>query len=241
MKTVVISLKKSVERRTASQQYLNQYDIKFEFLDAVDGRVGKHSLLERYNEKEFLLNYGRKAVPGEVGCYSSHLLAWQYCVNVNEPIIIFEDDFILSENFLSAIATTEKLIDRYGFIRLEPTKKKPQVLIKKEGDFSLIKFLKVPQCLTCYAISPDVAKALLLKSEEITCPVDVFVRNVAMHKQSIYGLEPYFCYPGGVFCSEIGKRKREQSKTIQQRACILLRKIKNMTRNFIEHVRQFIG
>lgn len=239
MKAVVISLKKSVARRIASQQYLNQYNIKFEFLDAVDGRVDKHALLDRYNEKEFLLNYGRKAVPGEIGCYASHLLAWQYCVDVNEPIIVFEDDFILSEDFLSAIATTEKLIDRYGFIRLEPTRKKPQILIRKEGDFSLIKFLKVPQCLTCYAICPDVAQALILKSAEITCPVDVFVRNVAMHKQRIYGLEPYFCSSGGSG-SEIGKREREQFKTIQQRAGILLRKIKNTTRNFIEHTRQFI-
>lgn len=239
MKAVVISLKKSVGRRIASEQYLNQYDIKFEFLDAVDGRVDKHALLDRYNEKEFLLNYGRKAVPGEIGCYASHLLAWQYCVDVNEPIIVFEDDFILSEDFLSVIAATEKLIDRYGFIRLEPTKKKPQILIRKEGNFSLIKFLKVPQCLTCYAIYPDVAKALILKSAEITCPVDVFVRNVAMHKQRIYGLEPYFCSSGGGV-SEIGKREREQFKTIQQRAGILLRKIKNTTQNFIEHTRQFI-
>ena len=241
MKTVVISLKKSVARRIASQQSLNRYNIKFEFLDAVDGRVDKHPLLERYNENEFLLNYGRKAVPGEIGCYASHFLAWQYCIDANQPILIFEDDFTLSEGFLSAIATTEKLIESYGFIRLEPTKKKPQIVIKKEGKFSLVKFLKVPQCLTCYAISPSVAKALILKSREITCPVDVFIRNVAMHKQRVYGLEPYYCYPGGEFGSEIGKREREQAKTLQQRVCILLRKIKNIALNFIEHVRQLIS
>lgn len=239
MKSLVISLQKSLERRISAKEILNQYNIDFEFLDAVDGRVDKHPLLERYNQKEFLLNYGRPAVPGELGCYASHFLAWQHCVDLNEPIIIFEDDFILSKEFLSAMLATEKLIDKYGFIRLEPTNKKPQIAIKKEEGFSLVKFLKVPQCLTCYAISPHVAKELIQHSNEMRCPVDVFIRNVAMHKQSIYGLEPYYCRAGGS-PSEIGKRKRDQSKTTLQRGQILMRKLKNISWNFIEHIRQII-
>lgn len=45
MKTIVISLKHSVERRSLSSDILKQNNIEFDFLDAVDGRVGKHMVM----------------------------------------------------------------------------------------------------------------------------------------------------------------------------------------------------
>lgn len=240
MKVVVISLKKSTERRKNSQQILNQHNINFEFLDAIDGRVDKHPLLERYNERNFLLNYGRKGVPGEIGCYASHYLAWQRCVDSGEDLLVLEDDFTFFPDFPEALNSSKDLINDYGFIRLETTRKKPQVEIKKQGAFTLFKFLKVPQCLTCYAISPRTAAKLIQASQSFDCPVDVFIRNVAMHKQAIFGLEPYACKPGGLFTSEIGKRTRSESKAFTDRVAIFLRKISNMTSNFYEHLSQVI-
>lgn len=240
MKVVVISLKKSDERRKNSQQILNQHEIDFEFLDAIDGRVDKHPLLERYNERNFLLNYGRKAVAGEIGCYASHYLAWQKSVDSGENLLVLEDDFTFFSNFSEALDSCESLINQYGFIRLETTRKKPQVAVKKQGEFTLFKFLKVPQCLTCYAISPRAAAKLIQASQSFDCPVDVFTRNVAMHKQPIFGLEPYACKPGGVFASEIGKRKRSESKKLVDRGAIFLRKVSNISLNFCEHLLQVI-
>lgn len=240
MKTIVISLKHSVERRSLSSDILQQNNIEFDFLDAVDGRVGKHPLLTRYCKKEFVLNYGRYALPGEIGCYASHFLAWQYCVDIGEPLLVLEDDFLLTSGFVEAIDTSNNLIGKYGFIRLETTKKKPQIEIIKQNHFTLIKFLKVPQCATCYMISPKVAQAFIDASTSFKLPVDTFIRHISKHKQNIYGLEPYQCQAGRIFNSEIGKRSRGQHKSIYLRICIIFRKISNTSCNFMELVRQLI-
>lgn len=33
--------------------------------------------------------------PGVIGCFDSHYRLWQHCVDINEPIMIFEDDVII--------------------------------------------------------------------------------------------------------------------------------------------------
>lgn len=35
---------------------------------------------------------GKVSMPGVVGCFYSHLLLWMRCVELNQPIMIFEDD-----------------------------------------------------------------------------------------------------------------------------------------------------
>jgi GR25 family glycosyltransferase involved in LPS biosynthesis len=35
---------------------------------------------------------GKMSMPGVIGCFYSHLLLWLKCVELNEPIMIFEDD-----------------------------------------------------------------------------------------------------------------------------------------------------
>jgi GR25 family glycosyltransferase involved in LPS biosynthesis len=38
--------------------------------------------------------------PGIVGCFDSHYRLWQHCVDVDEPIIIFEDDAHLTRPYI---------------------------------------------------------------------------------------------------------------------------------------------
>ena len=121
----IISLKDSTERRRKSAAKLSQLGLHFEFLDAVDGRKGEHPLLGRFNKEKFLLRHGRPSVPGEAGCYASHYLLWQKCVELDRPIVILEDDFELAENAGEAFDVAASLADLYGYIRLESTAKNP--------------------------------------------------------------------------------------------------------------------
>ncbi|MDX1302646.1 glycosyltransferase family 25 protein [Photobacterium sp.] len=240
MEAFVISLADNLRRRKKVTDTLDKHHINFNFIDGVDGRKGNHPYLERYNEKEFLFNYGRKAAPGEIGCYASHMLAWQKCVDLNQSILVFEDDLSIKDGVLEAFSACEKLIDKYGFIRMETTNKKPQYKVATVDGMTLSNFLKVPQCATCYAISPATAKAFLDNSQELCLPVDVFIRNVWMHKQAIYGLEPYFVSASGED-SIIGKRNRSQKKSISTRVICLAYKLRNMAGNFISQISFYLS
>jgi GR25 family glycosyltransferase involved in LPS biosynthesis len=38
--------------------------------------------------------------PGVIGCFYSHYRLWKKCIDLNEPILIFEDDVIFERNFI---------------------------------------------------------------------------------------------------------------------------------------------
>jgi hypothetical protein len=67
LKVFAISLPASLERRASVTKKLNDRNIEFEFIDAVDGRVDQHPYLKNYDEKSFLINRRRRAAPGELG------------------------------------------------------------------------------------------------------------------------------------------------------------------------------
>jgi len=43
---------------------------------------------------------GKMSTPGVLGCFYSHLLLWEKCVALNEPIMIFEDDVKFYRSFI---------------------------------------------------------------------------------------------------------------------------------------------
>ncbi len=209
MKVLLISLATSTERRRKAMQVLEQNNIEYEILDAVDGRLGEHPLLRRYNEAKFILHRGRSALPGELGCYASHLLAWEKAVELDQPIVVLEDDFILSDKFTFLIQQAYQWIEKYGFIRIEPWRTRRFFTVENNQGIKLVKFLKVPQCTTGYIISPRCAQRFIDTSQEMILPVDVFIRNSYLHKQAIYGLEPSPVKPGNAKTSTIGNRKNK--------------------------------
>ena len=196
MKIVVISLSSSVDRRAKVIEKLSTKNLAFEFLDAVDGRTDDHPYLKNYNEKAYLLNRCRKAAPGELGCYVSHLLAWEKCVALNEPLVVLEDDFELTEDFVEGLNFVEPYLDKLVFVRLERTKTNFHLSSPYKGEkFSLAMQMKVEMCATGYVITPKGAKALVANGKEICAPVDLYLRHTLIHKQLMYVLFPFIVYP----------------------------------------------
>jgi glycosyl transferase family 25 len=195
MKILVLSLPDSHDRRANVTKKLGSKHIEFEFLDAIDGRTGDHPYLKNYDEQSFLANRRRKAAPGELGCYVSHLLAWEKCVALNEPIVVLEDDFELTENFEKGIEFLKQFLDKVAFVRLEPLEKKIFVTSFKTSDFSLVKQLNVGMCATGYIITPRGAKNLLKKGMKIRSPIDLYLKYTLTHHQIIHAITPGIVYP----------------------------------------------
>ncbi|MCM7587832.1 glycosyltransferase family 25 protein [Enterobacter chuandaensis] len=91
MRTFVINLKHSLERRAKMESQLLKLNIAHEFIEAVDGRNMTET--ERRNVTREV-NYA--FLPGEVGCALSHQKVYKKIINENiETALILEDDVVL--------------------------------------------------------------------------------------------------------------------------------------------------
>lgn len=74
-----------------------KYGWNIERFDAIDGRKLSLDILKNYG---LFINQNRKKVssqfkrPGVLGCFLSHYTLWNKCIELNEPIGIFEQDSI---------------------------------------------------------------------------------------------------------------------------------------------------
>ncbi|MGR5389398.1 glycosyltransferase family 25 protein [Vibrio crassostreae] len=231
MKSYCITLKGNDNRQQSTADALKDVQIDFEFFIGVDARVDKHPLLSRIQDRKFLYNMGRVHAIGEVGCYASHYLIWQKCVELNEPILVFEDHVSIDANiFRNTLAIAKQHIEQCGFIRLQDSKNKLHYSVDKYKNQNLVKYLKVPQGTACYAISPKAAHAFIEKSSTFNYPVDVFLRNTWVHKHPMFGVSS-----AGLQRSKqpsiIGSRKHKGKKDYYAAFMKIVNKIKSMTLN----------
>jgi GR25 family glycosyltransferase involved in LPS biosynthesis len=114
---------------------------------------------------------GKMSTPGVIGCFMSHYALWQKCVDLNEPIMIFEDDVKFYRNFepiewddilILALGKQTYLHDPWKTYLENPTGI-PQALTWR--NFSM------PGCVG-YAIKPDAARRLIKTYRPYWYPTD---------------------------------------------------------------------
>ena len=113
MKHFVINLDRSQDR--LSKFFINNgNEEKIERFRAVDGkRLAIENLEKRGLIQKNLRSYSRPAL----GVALSHALLWEKCLEINEPVTVFEDDAILNKYFFEkSQAVLETLPDSWEFI-----------------------------------------------------------------------------------------------------------------------------
>jgi glycosyl transferase family 25 len=196
MRIVLISLPGSIERRAAAIEQFATAGLEFEFFDGINGSTAKDPLFEEVDHHQYLLNAGRPPSAGEIGCHASHRAVWQYCVELNEPLIVLEDDAKIGANFTAAVSAVNGLIGKFSFIRLQNLRDSPKVKVCDSGIFTLYYCKKYPHGATGYAINPTAASALVANSRILTAPADKFIKNFWQHGQAMYCLLPDSITPG---------------------------------------------
>lgn len=94
MDIFVISLERSMDRKTRFDHYNSKY-IKYTYHNAVDGKTIDIHKLDSTILKRGSKNYSA----GTIGCALSHLQLWDKCIELNKPIVIMEDDAIVSSDY----------------------------------------------------------------------------------------------------------------------------------------------
>jgi GR25 family glycosyltransferase involved in LPS biosynthesis len=169
IKSFIIHLPKipaSLETATELKSNLEKFNMPAELFegtmgsDAVDLFDNEGRTLWPVNLKgNPVTESGKEASPGVKGCFNSHYRLWEKCVELNEPIIIWEDDIILSREF-KPVEWEDVLIVALG----HPTKsvRWMHLLESPQGGETALKY-KSPSMPGCcgYAIKPHAAKKLL--------------------------------------------------------------------------------
>jgi glycosyl transferase family 25 len=196
MRTVVINLEPSLDRRELMQHSLARLGIEFEFFRGVNASSGEHLAMSRYDEQASLLDHGMPLTRGEIGCFASHYLLWQRCVTEQRPILIMEDDLIIHDGFLAAMRAAADLMSKLPMIRLglgydwphfEPVRQLADGLL-------LVRYAKNAGLAgtLCYALSPRGAAALVAHAAVWSLPVDHYLNCYTMHGLESYSIRPLF-------------------------------------------------
>jgi GR25 family glycosyltransferase involved in LPS biosynthesis len=117
-------------------------------------------------------------LPGELGCFLSHRKVWQTLVDSEEDFaLVCEDDAVLEANFPVSLDLALNHIKTDGLIRF-PIKQRedPSHVIASREGVSLFRPKIIGLTTTMYLIGRDAARRLLVGSEIIDRPIDVWMQ-----------------------------------------------------------------
>lgn len=115
LKTYLINLDGSQERFDTSRQLLEQANIPFTRVSAVDGRKSHPRTNPAYNEKRAQAYLGRNVSGGEFGCYLSHLKAAQMFLESDAKYgMVLEDDMFVPSDLATVTAEILAWLEKDG-------------------------------------------------------------------------------------------------------------------------------
>lgn len=192
LRVVLLNLERSVKRRENMQQRLKDLSLNYHLQTAVDGIAHKDELWINLDKKSFERNVGREVLPGEIGCYHSHLLAWQqFLQSSDEVLLVLEDDVVFGTDFIQAIELALVHKQDWDFLKLNKIRAKQPVCQKRIGNYRLNAYIGPATGFGAYLIQRHSAKKLLPKMLPIRRPIDHEVDRIFAHDLRHYGLEPF--------------------------------------------------
>jgi glycosyl transferase family 25 len=187
---LVISLKRSLDRRKQAEKEMQKISLPWAFLDAVDGSALVVPPVEYKSNKVKRLQ-GYALTLNEIGCYLSHKEAWKCCVEKNVPTLILEDDFVLSSNFEKILNALLNEVTEWSFLRLQGLYEVDFKNVFEQSELTLVKNQGDPVGATAYLLKPLVAARLIKHSVDIYEPVDHFLEHYQKHGLEFLALRPY--------------------------------------------------
>lgn len=152
-------------------------------------------------------------LPGEVGCYASHLLAYERILESGvDWALVLEDDVRLSDDFVQTVRETiDGLPDGWDIVRLSSRPSRAVMnLTQLESGRHLVRYSKLPKQAGAQLVSAAGARKLLAEGLRVR-PIDADLRYGYILGLDTYGVYPPPAEHGGLFRSSIkiakGSRK----------------------------------
>ncbi|MDF7676940.1 glycosyltransferase family 25 protein [Neisseriaceae bacterium ESL0693] len=158
---LVINLDQSPERLQFQQHQLAELKITMQRLPA----MRTIDITDRDYEK-WSNGWERKMRKAEVACFLSHKKAWQMILQYNQPMLILEDDALLSHQ-LPAILDSLILKNHIDYVNLE-TRQRRKLLDNKEviltSDYAMRRLYQDRNGSAAYVLFPSGAHKLLART-----------------------------------------------------------------------------
>jgi glycosyl transferase family 25 len=175
----LINLKKNKARLENSCQFFDSENIPFTRIDAVNGwDLDEERIAQVYDADAAKNRYKYPLIKPEIGCYLSHLEAWQQIVASGaDGGFVFEDDFTpltAIAPIMEKLSTPDQSGLQWDIVKLFSLREEPKsITVTKLNDtHNLVIPYQVPTCLLGYGITLEGAKRLIKTSVPFFRPVD---------------------------------------------------------------------
>ena len=186
MKALVINLDSAKERMTFQMEQLNRLQIPFQRLSATSTNT-----IEEQTYQKYQYTWERPLRQSEVACFLSHQNAWETVIKGNEPMLILEDDALLSKNIPCLLQALEKLTD-VDYVTLEVRSRKKIVAKQSSHTLCKSKLIRLYQDRTGaagYVLWPSGANKLMQRLEKGKIALaDAFISST--YSLAAYQVEP---------------------------------------------------
>lgn len=194
MKTYIINLKKSLERRSYMVELLKPYQDFLEicFIEAVNGKdMSKEQLANIWEQKATYKTYGRYMKSGEIGCALSHRKCYEEILRRHDDMALILEDDISFQNVdvKSIILSVEKIMQT----------EKPMVVLlsgdywytRKNFQLGNIQFAKVHEAMgaIAYVVNKSAAQRMISLSRRYLADDWYNIKKTGI---KLYALYPHF-------------------------------------------------
>lgn len=138
MEIIALSLKTDEARRKRLADSLAPFGLRFHWLEGIDARGWTPQEAHRHMDKTSVFcNLSYEPNPGAIGCYLSHLKAFEYLLNSDQQaLIILEDDAQISADFaqyLPCLAAASTALDVIFLNDCRPARPSKQIGTSDQG------------------------------------------------------------------------------------------------------------
>ena len=188
MRALVINLEAAAERLIFQERQLSHLGIDFERQPAFDKNADETA------DTTYWDTWERPLARAERACLLSHQQAWQRVADENEPMLILEDDAVLSAKVPSLLDRLAAAADM-DFVTLETRGRKKLLSHAPAGDPQLKRLYQDRSGAAAYLLWPSGARKLLSATETNCGLADAVIC-------ACYSLDAYQAVPAVAFQSD---------------------------------------
>ena len=187
----VISLADAGQRRARFEMAASTSPLHWSFFDAIGGDAEEPP----YDNSLAIRHTGRALLPGERGCYASHVAVWrQFLQGRARQLIVLEDDVLVDWTYLAKLAEADHAPAGRHYLRLF-SKRPPRHTILERNFLEPLRFLIEAFGLVYgtqgYLLTREGAERMLAHCRIMSRPIDVELDRPWAHGLPILSVFPF--------------------------------------------------